>query len=148
MNTARAWQRHARLLFSIATLVAPSSRRHWLSAMGNEAMYLPDRAVPNWAIGCVVAAIKMRFADMFTLKHEISRPVLMLEILICFGSIVFAGAQFTNIFFRSPSLASQLNPGVVIVAGIVVGVVGLTALAAGLRQITQGKSITGSMWPR
>jgi hypothetical protein len=107
--------------------------------MRAEAEYLPDRAVCQWAIGCVFAAIKMRFIEMFTFKRDVSRPVLALEVVISFGSLVFAGAQFARLLFQAPSRAFQINPGVLIIAGVALGVAGVFGLALGLRQVVQGK---------
>lgn len=110
--------------------------------MAAETMYVAEREVLSWTIGCVLAAIKMRCVDMLTLKRDVSGPILVLEMLVCFGSLVFAGIQYTRILFAIPSLVTQLNPGILIVAGIVAGCAGAFALMSGLRQIMRGKGIS------
>jgi hypothetical protein len=109
--------------------------------MSAEAEYLPDRAVLNWAIGCVIATTKMRCIEMFTLRRDVSRPIITLEILVCFGSLVFAGVQFAWISFQAPSLISHVKPGASIVTGVLLGVAGVLGIAQGLRQVLKNRHI-------
>lgn len=92
-------QMWARALVAIAFQIAPRGRTGWIHAMAAEAMYVAERNLLKWTIGCVLAAIKMRCIDMLTLKRDVSGPILVLEILVCFGSLVFAGSQYTRILF-------------------------------------------------
>lgn len=144
MNANLLSRRCAHLLLATAGFIASRNRIQWLRAMSAEAEYVPDRSVLKWASGCVLATAKMRFMDMVTLKRDVSRPVLTLEVLICFGSLVFAGVQFAWILIRAPSLSSRLNPGMLIIAGILLGVAGGFGIVHGLRQIMQGKSMPAS----
>jgi len=113
--------------------------------MAAEAMYVAERDVLSWTSGCVLTAIKMRCIDMLTLKRNVSGPILVLEILVCFGSLVFAGIQYTRVLVEIPSLVTQLNPGILIVAGIVAGCAGALALMSGLRQIMLRKTISTAL---
>jgi hypothetical protein len=129
-------------LLTLALHLAPTTRVEWLRAMSAEVPYVPERHVLAWAIGCVSAAVKIRILDMLTLKRDISRPVLVLELLLCFGSLVFAGFQYTHILLQFPFLAARLNPGAVILAGTVLGFAGALAMTTGLRQIFGGKAVS------
>lgn len=142
MSGAESTSRTARWVLTVASYIAPRNRIDWLQAMSSEAEYVPDRAKGIWAIGCLMAVLKMRCVDMFTLKHEVSRPVLTLEIFVCFGSLVFAGIQFAKLFFQLPSLSMQLNPGALIVGGMLLGVAGVLGISGGLRQVFQRKSLS------
>lgn len=142
MSGAKSTSRKVRLVLTAANYIVPKKRIDWLQAMSSEAEYVPNRAKSTWAIGCLIAVLKMRFVDMFTLKHEVSRPVLTLEILVCFGSLVFAGIQFAKVFFQLSFPSTQLNPGALIVSGMVLGVAGILGISGGLRQVFQRKSLS------
>lgn len=62
-------------------------RGGWARAMRSEFQYVdtPDRL--SWALGCVVAAIKQRWVPMDTGNLRISRWVMLVETLGCFGPL-------------------------------------------------------------
>src|SRR5262245_21200828 len=92
---SRAGDRLARALLAIAQRVVPAGRREWADAMCAEFHYLPRNAALHWAIGCLVAAIKSRFAPMNTGTFRINRWVMLVEVLGCFSSLALAWYEFT-----------------------------------------------------
>lgn len=77
-----------------AAKVLPHRRSVWARAMLSEIDHLPSRAgALRWAFGCVVASYFERIGSMEFGTASISRPVLALEMLLCFGvlTMMFGG---------------------------------------------------------
>jgi hypothetical protein len=78
-------RRSAERVLAIASYLLPPSQRAWARDMSAELDHVESDAVAfRWAIGCVWASSKERVASMFKLNGPISRPVLVLEWLMCF----------------------------------------------------------------
>jgi hypothetical protein len=76
-------RRIAIALLHVATWVLPASRREWLRDMRGEFDYVQsESAALEWAAGCLWASFKER--AMLNSNGQISRPVLVLEWLMCF----------------------------------------------------------------
>lgn len=72
-------------LLHVASRILPAARREWLRDMRGELEFLKsDRAALSWAFGCVFASVQERVLAMLNLNGGISRPVLILEWLMCF----------------------------------------------------------------
>jgi hypothetical protein len=93
MNTRIPW--HASMLLKLACRLMPRERREWAAAMKAEIHYLPRGVVSSWAAGCLVTALKQRFAPMHTGNFRINRWVFLLETLGCFGPATLAWWEFT-----------------------------------------------------
>lgn len=90
-------RRMAILLVSHAAKVLPPKREEWARAMVNEIDFLTeDRIALKWAIGCVYTSYWERVADMSVGTLRVSRAVLTVEMLMCFGipCMVFFGMLF------------------------------------------------------
>ena len=85
----------AAILMRLARRLMPAERRDWCDAMQSEFPHVDERARRDWAFGCVVAAIKQRFAPMQTGTIRISRGVMAIETLGCFGFATLAWFEFT-----------------------------------------------------
>lgn len=87
----------AKLLVKHAGNVLPAERENWAQAMCNEIDHLPDsRSALGWAIGCMFTCYKERITKLDIGNLRISRTVLGLEMLLCFGflSLAFFGMLF------------------------------------------------------
>ena len=82
--------RVARALAAHAAWILPDGRQAWSRAMLHELHYLPNAATAiRWALGCVLAGYINRINTMnHSLKH-VSRWVLSLEALLCFGPVTW-----------------------------------------------------------
>jgi hypothetical protein len=131
----------------------PARRREWAKAMHAEAHYLPGGAATRWAFGCLIAAIKARFAPMHTGSFRVSRWIMLVETLGCFGTALLAWFEFTF----GPSGVVRLNseviekyflvtPGGGYILGLMIGfaVTGLVApigIFLGLRYVLKGRAL-------
>lgn len=85
MNTKALLRHLARAQLAMAATLVPKSHREWMNDMRAEAAYIEsDFVALRWAAGCVIASLKWRVETMLTFNRTISRPVLMLEWLMCF----------------------------------------------------------------
>jgi len=144
----------ASLCMQFAAWLMRHERGNWARAMRAEFQYVstPDRL--SWAFGCVIAAIKQRLVPMDTGNFRISRGVMLVETLGCFGFLTlgwyaitfgsfgllrFDNATIEKVFFGYPG-----GPFLfwVMVASIVVGLVGPIGLFLGLRYVLQGRALT------
>jgi hypothetical protein len=72
-------------LLHLASRILPAARRNWARDMRGELDFVEsDRAALGWAFGCVLASIQQRMLAMLNSNSGISRPVLILEWLMCF----------------------------------------------------------------
>lgn len=89
-------RRLAIALLRVATWVLPASRREWLRDMRGELEHVKsESAALEWAAGCLWASFKER--AMLNTNGQISRPVLVLEWLMCFVPLTllwFVGVRF------------------------------------------------------
>jgi hypothetical protein len=119
-------RRLAIVLVRVAGRILPVSRREWLRDMRSELEYVKSDSVAlEWAVGCVLASLKERVSEMLNTNGKISRPVLVLEWLMCFvplSLVWFAGVRF---IFKFGATAD-------IVVAIAFGALGLIALVAAL----------------
>jgi hypothetical protein len=78
----------AMLLLELASRILPASRRDWARDMRAELAYVEsDIAALRWAFGCLLAGIHQRVSAMLKFSASISRPVLVLEWLMCFAPL-------------------------------------------------------------
>ena len=78
-------RRIAVALLHAASRILPAARREWLRDMRGELDFLEsDRVAMSWAFGCVLASLQERVLAMLNLNGRISRPVLILEWMMCF----------------------------------------------------------------
>ena len=81
-------RRLAKLLVKHANNVLPPERGNWAQAMRNEIDHLPDdKSALKWAIGCIYTSYVERMTNMNTGNLQVSRAVLIGEMLMCFGFI-------------------------------------------------------------
>jgi len=83
-------RKFARRLVAHAVNVLPGDRSEWAQAMRHELDHIPNSITAlRWALGCVFACYLERMTVMKTGDFRISRVVLSLEMLMCFGPTSF-----------------------------------------------------------
>lgn len=82
------------LLLRASRRLMPAHRRDWVAAMHAESAHLPDGAATRWAFGCLIAAMKARFFPMHTGTFRVSRWIMLVETLGCFGPALLAWIEF------------------------------------------------------
>ena len=75
----------SRMLLRHALQVWPPTSSNWASAAANETAYVegPSESL-RWSIGTVKASYQQRVSSMSLRDPHIPRPILLLEVLICF----------------------------------------------------------------
>jgi hypothetical protein len=128
-------------------------RGDWARAMRSEYQYVktPDRL--SWAFGCVVAAIKQRWVPMDTGNLRISRWVMLVETLGCFGPPVlgwyllvfdqpgiirYSLADFQRWFLPQPGGAFIIW---MLYGTAIVGLIGPIGIFQGLRYVLFGRAL-------
>jgi hypothetical protein len=153
MNAHAFTSRVAFVLVDAARFLLPTERKPWADAMRAEVAHLSSRAALGWAFGCLIAAIKHRFAPMNTGTLRISRWVMLVETLGCFGPATLfwfvltfgpSGIVRLNGDFIAKSFLSQ--PGGTYVftmwcLGTVIGLIGPIGLYLGLRYVVTGRAL-------
>ena len=140
-------------LLRLARRLMPPHRREWAEAMQAESHYLSGASATRWALGCFIAAIKSRFAPMHTGTFRVSRWIMLVETLGCFGTALLAWIEFAF----GPSGVIRLNgevihkyflvtPGGGYVLALMIGfaVTGLIApigMFLGLRYVLTGRAL-------
>jgi len=153
MKTLRfSWR--ASLLIWLATRLMPRERREWADAMNAEMHYLPHDVTFSWAAGCLVAALKQRFAPMHTGNFRINRWVFLLETLGFFGPATLAwwefafgpsgaayfGSKMFAMHFQNLPLADQYMLGLH-AAHAVTGLIAPMGLFLGLRYVIRDRAL-------
>jgi hypothetical protein len=81
-------QRIARALVAHADNCMPAHRREWSKAMRAEFDQIKDKdGQVNWALGCVIASYRERFKVMNRSSLLVSKWVIGIEALLCFGPL-------------------------------------------------------------
>ena len=89
-NKESRLRKFARRLVVHAVNVLPGDRSEWAQAMCHEVDHITnDNTAIRWALGCLLASCLERMTVMKTGDFQISRLVLSLEMLMCFGPISF-----------------------------------------------------------
>jgi len=144
----------ASMLLKLACRLMPRERGEWAEAMKAEIHYLPRGAVFSWAAGCLVTAIKQRFAPVHTGNFRINRWVFLVETLGCFGPATLAWWEFTfgpsgaayfsrktfAMHFESVSPAFQYATGLHL-GHALTGVVAPMGLFLGLRYVIRNRAL-------
>jgi hypothetical protein len=85
-------------LLRVASRILPAQRREWVRDMRGELDSMKsDRIALSWAFGCVLASLQQRVLAMLNSDSGISRPVLMLEWLMCFVPLTLLWAAAVTI---------------------------------------------------
>lgn len=143
----------ARCLFALARSLMPPARRDWWEAMRAETAYLPKHDATRWALGCLFAAFRERLMPMNTNDFRVSRWVMLVETLGCFGPLTLGWYEIT--FGDSGVVRHTWNvvakyylpiPGgaylfAMIVLGAIVGLVGPIGLWLGMRFVAMGRAL-------
>lgn len=112
-------RRIAVVLLRVASGILPASRREWQRDMRTELDYAESDALAlKWAIGCLSVSLQERVRTMLNSTGKISRPVLVLEWLMCFGPLTLLWAVALSVIVRHgatveivvPTLFGMLGP--------------------------------------
>lgn len=102
-------RRIAIALLKLASKMLPPARREWARDMRGELdVVKSDHAALSWAFGCVLASIQERVLAMMNLSGRISRPVLMLEWLMCFVPLTLLWAVAVNLAITRDDIPAPL----------------------------------------
>jgi hypothetical protein len=143
----------ASLCMQFAAWLMRHERGDWARAMCAEFQCVSTLDRPAWAFGCLVAAIKQRLVPMDTGNLRISRWVMLVETLGCFGYLTlgwyaitfgsfgllrFDSETIEKVFFGYPG-----GPYLfwVMVVSTATGLVGPIGLFLGLRYVWQGRAL-------
>jgi hypothetical protein len=97
ISPARLSKHVARGLMKHAVRVSPQERAEWAQAMATELEYLPpDLQAVRWALGCVSASYIERMNPMLRSLAALPRPVLAMEMLICFLPLTLVFSTVIN----------------------------------------------------
>ena len=139
-------------LFALARRLMPSERGEWLDAMRAESHHLHGGDRLRWAFGCVVAALKQRVVPMKTGDFHVSRWVVLVETLGCFGALVLACGwvlvnspgifQLTPEFFEKHFRVDGHAMRAMFLWTILKTFIGPIGLVLGLRYVLTGRGIT------
>lgn len=151
--TARLGRRLARALLAIACSLMPAGRAHWRVAMHNEFDYLPPAEAVRWATGCLSAALQARFEAMKTGDLHISRLVMLVETIGCFGCLALGWFEImfgaTGVVHHSTDVIQRNYlpyPGgayvvTLLFAGAITGLIGPLGLFLGARYVMLGRAL-------
>jgi hypothetical protein len=143
----------ARASLRLATWLMPAGRGEWATAMRAESAYLPSHGALRWALGCLFVAFKERFAPMNTGDLRISRWVMSIETVGCFGfltlgwfEITFGASGLVRHTWENVTRDYMTSPGgtyifAMIVLGSIAGLVGPIGLLLGLRFVASGRAL-------
>lgn len=141
------------LCLRLATALMSKDDREWSQAMYAELNHVPDDDRLNWSLGCVIAAMKRRFESMRAGNLQVSRGVLLLELMVCFVPITFG--WWDSVFGQSGViglnaagiqeyfLATPLGRAILgmMVGGAVIGLVGPIGLFLSSRAVVTGTGL-------
>lgn len=146
----------ASLCMRFAAWLLRNERAEWARAMHSEFQHVDEHERLRWSLGCVIAAIKQRWAPMKTGDLRISRWVMLIETLGCFGYLTLgwyvvtlgdAGlAHMSGKFIQKNFLDFSGGPYIfwLMVASAVVGLSGPIGLFLGLRYVLQGRALANA----
>lgn len=126
----------------------------WGRAMCAELSYLTnERERFRWAFGCLIAALKQRIVPMDTGTFRISRWVMLIETLGCFGPLTIGWLDLTfgasGIIHHTPEIIERFYLSApaggfivsMLFAAAVASVLGPVGLFLGLRYVLVGRGI-------
>jgi hypothetical protein len=143
----------ATVLLNLARRLMPRGREDWFDAMRAESDYLDGAERLRWTFGCVITAIKQRFAPMDTGSFRVSRWVMLVEALGAFGPLTLTFWEITfggsGLVRMSPAIVEKVfmsYPGgpyifSMQIVGGVIGLLGPVGLFLGLRYVITGAGL-------
>ena len=137
-----------------AEWLLPQGKAEWARAMRSELQHIDgDHEALKWALGCLLASIKMRSSAMVLGNFRVSRWVLALEMALCFVplslgwfDIVFGQSGVVRLnadiveryFFAVPGGTTML---ILIFATAILGVLGPVGVLLALRAIVLNQPV-------
>jgi hypothetical protein len=143
----------ASIYMRIAAWLMRGQRADWSRAMQSEFQHVSEDERLSWAFGCLIAAIRQRLVPMVTGDFRVSRLVMLIETLGCFGFLTMGWYAITFGGFGLIRMNGQLidkiffgYPGGpflfwVMVVSTVTGLVGPIGLFLGLRYVLQARGL-------
>lgn len=143
----------ARGLMQFAARVMPPSQRDWIDAMQAEMDHIAGFDRVRWAFGCLVATLKARLFPMATKNYAVSRWVMAVEALGCFGPLAFAWYEITlgasGVIHLSRDIIEKSfmhYPGgpyilAMMTTGVITALAGPLGLALGARYVLTGRGL-------
>jgi hypothetical protein len=144
----------AGILMRAAVRLSGTDGDEWARAMRAEFQHVSERDRLPWAFGCVIAAIRQRWTAMTTGDLRVSRLVMLVETLGCFGFLSLGWYVIT----LGPAGLAHLNGELIekaffgyaggpyifwmMAASAIVWLVGPIGLILGLRYAMQGRALS------
>lgn len=130
-------------LLQLASRILPPGRREWIRDMRGELDFLKsDHVALSWAFGCVLASLQERVIAMLSLHGGISRPVLILEWLMCFVPLTLVWVAAVNLIVS----LDHAPPDLFLAAAF--GTLGPIALIVSLRKTASKRNIESRRYAR
>ena len=138
------------ICMALADWLMRDRHSEWSRAMNAELAHVRESERTQWALGCLIAALRQRFAPMHTDSLRISPWVLSLELTACFVPITFGWADtvfgtsgvihlnsaiIAKFFLDTPLSTAVLA---MTIAGAIVGIIGPIGLLLTLQAVRTG----------
>ena len=139
-------RRAAERLMTLASSFLPDARRDWGEAMRAELDYAKsDAAALSWAFGCVLAGMNERVHTMMMWNGRISRWVLIVEWLACFGPLTLLWCfAVANAFGHDAPIVIRVAAAIAVIGPVALVTSMLSTLGGaqrGLRSVAQGLAV-------
>lgn len=146
----------ASFCLQFASWLLRKEHSEWARAMHSEFQHVTERDRVSWAFGCAIAAIKQRWAPMTTGDFRVSRLVMLVETLGCFGFLTLAWyvitlgdgglAQMNGEIIEKSFFSYPGGPYIfwLMVASAVGWLLGPIGLFLGLRYVLQGRALANA----
>ena len=143
----------ASLCLRFAAWLLRKESAEWARAMHSEFQHVAERERLSWAFGCLIAAIKQRLNPMDTGDFRVSRWVMLVETLGCFGpttlgwylmtfaqpgTIHYTVSDMKRFYLAQVGGAYTLT---MLIAWSVAGLIGPIGLYLGLRYVLSGRAL-------
>lgn len=126
-------------LLRVASKVLPAERLEWARDMRAELDFVTsDRLALRWAFGCVLASLQERVLAMLNSNGGISRPVLILEWLMCFVPLTLLWAAAVTI------IISRAHAPLALFVAATFGTLGPIALIVSITATASKRKISSS----
>lgn len=140
----------ASVCIAAATRLLRARNADWARAMRAEFEHVDRSERGRWAFGCLLAAIQQRLVTMQNGTLRISRPVLLLELLVCFlpltlgwADVVFGNfgvLRLDSDLLHKHFLSTPLNTSILgmMIGAAIIGMIGPIGLFLTLRAVATG----------
>lgn len=136
-----------------ARLMHEQRNGDWARAMRSELEHISEGEQIDWALGCLIAAIKRRLTPMQNGTLRVSRWVLLFELLVCFLPITIGWfdivlgpsgvSRWDSRLIEQHFLGTALGTSILamMIGGAIIWLAGPIGLCLGLRAVATGTGL-------